>query len=169
MVVRWVGRVKGPSTGTPPVITGVHHFALSVSDADRSLAFYRDLGFELVSDREVEGGYVEEITGVRAAKIRLVHLSGHGHNLELLEYRRPRGELHAPPFQDAGSAHICFLTDDLDAEVERLRRRGVLFRSAGPVTTTSGPNRGGRGIYAEDPDGNAVEIVQLARRWGREA
>ena len=40
------------------------------------------------------------------------------------------------------------------------------FRSPGPVTTTSGPNRGGRGIYVEDPDGNAVEIVQLARPWG---
>ena len=45
---------------------------------------------------------------------------------------------------------------------ERLRAAGVVFRSAGPVTTTSGPNKGGRGIYVEDPDGNAVEVVQLA-------
>jgi hypothetical protein len=58
------------------------------------------------------------------------------------------------------------VTDDLDAEVEQLRGRGVEFHSSGPVTTTSGPNKGGRGIYAQDPDGNALEIVQLARLWG---
>jgi catechol 2,3-dioxygenase-like lactoylglutathione lyase family enzyme len=150
------------------VITGVHHFALTVSDADRSAGFYRDFGFELVSDREVEGGYVEEITGVPEAHVRLVHLSGFGHNLELLEYRRPRGRLQAAALPDVGSAHVCLLTDDLDAEVERLRAHGVRFRSDDPVTTTSGPNRGGRGIYALDPDGNAVEIVQLARPWGSE-
>ena len=37
------------------VITGMHHFSLSVADMDRSMAFYREFGFELVSDREVEG------------------------------------------------------------------------------------------------------------------
>lgn len=150
------------------MITGVHHFALTVSDADRSVEFYRGFGFELVSDREVDGGYVAEITGVEGAHIRLVHLSGFGHNLELLEYRQPRGERHARAFQDTGSAHICLLTDDLDADFARLRDQGVPIRSDGPVTTTSGPNRGGKGVYALDPDGNAVEIVQLARPWGRE-
>jgi catechol 2,3-dioxygenase-like lactoylglutathione lyase family enzyme len=150
------------------VITGVHHFALTVSDLERSLAFYRDLGFELVSDREVQGGYVEEITGIADAHIRLAHLSGYGHNLELLEYERPRGPTRDRPLYETGSAHICLLTDDLDADVEQLRDRGVPFRSPGPVTTTSGPNRGGRGIYAQDPDGNALEIVQLARPWAPE-
>jgi catechol 2,3-dioxygenase-like lactoylglutathione lyase family enzyme len=151
------------------VIKGVHHFALTVSDLERSLGFYGDLGFEVVSDREVEGGYVEEITGIPGAHIRLAHLSGYGHNLELLEYKQPRGALHARDLQDAGSAHICLLTDDLDAAVREMRGRGVRFRSDAPVTTTSGPNRGGRGIYAEDPDGNAVEVVQLARPWGQES
>ena len=49
---------------------------------------------------------------------------------------------------------------DLDAAVERLRDSGVRFRSSGPVLVTSGPNRGRRAIYAEDPDGNAVEFVE---------
>ena len=150
------------------MITGVHHFSLSVADVDRSMAFYREFGFELVSDREVAGDYVEVITGVPGADVRIVHLTGFGHNLELLEYRRPRGASRARDFQDVGSAHVCFLTDDLDAECERLRARGVPFRSPGPVTTTSGPNRGGKGIYVEDLDGNGVEIIQLARPWGPE-
>ena len=150
------------------MINGVHHFALTVLDIDRSIAFYRGFGFELVSDREVEGGYVEEITGIPGAHLRITHLNGFGHNLELLEYRRPRGAERARGLQDVGSAHICLLTDDLDAECERLRAANVPFRSPGPVTTTNGPNKGGRGVYVEDPDGNAVEIVQLARPWGSE-
>jgi catechol 2,3-dioxygenase-like lactoylglutathione lyase family enzyme len=149
------------------VITGVHHFSLSVADVDRSMAFYREFGFELVSDREVEGDYVEVMTGVPDAHVRITHLTGFGHNLELLEYRRPRGARRARGFHDVGSAHICLLTEDLDAECERLRALGVPFCSPGPVTTTSGPNRGGRGIYVEDPDGNGVEIIQLARPWAR--
>jgi glyoxalase/bleomycin resistance protein/dioxygenase superfamily protein len=47
--------------GKVTLITGVHHFALTVSDADRSVDFYRGFGFEIVSDREVEGGYVEQM------------------------------------------------------------------------------------------------------------
>lgn len=148
------------------MITGVHHFALTVADVDRSVTFYGGFGFELVSDREVEGDYVEQITGVPGAHLRLTHMHGFGHNLELLQYKAPPGARHARDLQDVGSAHVCLLTDDLDAEVERLRAADVPFRSPGPVTTTSGPNRGGRGIYVEDPDGNAVEIVQLARPWG---
>ena len=147
----------------PDVITGIHHFALTVADMERSLAFYTGLfGLEVASDREVERDYIEQITGVPGAHQRLVHLSGYGHRLELLEYRNPRGATRARPLPDAGSAHVCFITDDLDAEVARLRAAGVPFRSPGPVTTTSGPNLGGRGIYVEDPDGNAVEVVQLA-------
>ncbi len=144
------------------MITGIHHFALTVSEMDRSLDFYTRLfGLEVVSDREVERDYVERITAVPGAHQRLVHLFGYAQRVELLEYKAPRGETRARPLQDAGSAHLCFITDDLDAEVERLRAAGVTFRSL-PVVTTSGPNKGGRGIYVEDPDGNAVEVVQLA-------
>ena len=51
------------------MIRGLHHFSLTCSDADRSLAFYRDLfGLRLVSDRWVErGSFVEKVTGVRGA------------------------------------------------------------------------------------------------------
>jgi len=144
------------------VITGIHHFALTVSDADRSIAFYTGLfGLEVLSDREVDRDYIERITAVDGARIRVVHLTGYGKQVELLEYRSPRGAERARALPDAGSAHLCFTSDDLDADVARLQAAEVVFRSL-PVETTSGPNRGGRGIYVEDPDGNAVEVVQLA-------
>ena len=144
------------------MITGIHHVALTVSDANRSVAFYTGLfGLELLSDREVDRDYVERITGVEGAHVRIVHLRGFGAQIELLEYKRPRGAGRARALPDAGSAHVCFTSDDLDADVARLQAADVVFRSL-PVETTSGPNRGGRGVYVEDPDGNAVEVVQLA-------
>jgi catechol 2,3-dioxygenase-like lactoylglutathione lyase family enzyme len=151
------------------VITGIHHFSIACSDADRSLAFYRDLfGLELVSDREVgASGFVERVTGVPGARVRIVHLSGHGANLELLEYSEPRGDTRAREPNHAGSAHVCFTTDDLDEACASLASRGVKIRSRdrAPVVVVGGPNDGGRGLYVEDPDGNAIEIIELARPW----
>ena len=146
------------------MITGIHHFALTVSDMDRALEFYSGVfGFEVASDRVVERDYVEQITAVPGACLRIVHLTAFGLRLELLEYLEPRGAPRARDLPDAGSAHVCFLTEDLDDEVARLQTRGVTFRSL-PVETTSGPNLGGRGIYVEDPEGNAVEVVQAPPR-----
>ena len=34
-----------------------------------------------------------------------------------------------------------------------------------PQTVVGGPNEGGRVVYLKDPDGNAVELHQLARPW----
>ncbi|HEX2560928.1 VOC family protein [Phenylobacterium sp.] len=48
------------------------------------------------------------------------------------------------------------IVEDLPAEVERLRARGVRFRNA----IVTGP--GGSQILAEDPSGNVVELFQPA-------
>jgi catechol 2,3-dioxygenase-like lactoylglutathione lyase family enzyme len=55
-----------------------------------------------------------------------------------------------------GWNRIHFVTDDLDADVERLRKAGVEFRN--PMV--SGP--GGSQILALDPAGNLVELFQPA-------
>jgi catechol 2,3-dioxygenase-like lactoylglutathione lyase family enzyme len=149
------------------LITGIHHFSIACSDAERSLAFYRDhFGLEVYSDRVVEpGGFVERVTGVPGARLRIVHLRGHGYNLELLEYQTPRGEPRAREPNDAGSAHVCFVSDDVEADLRRLQAAGVRVRSAGgrAQAVVGGPNDGGLGVYVEDPDGNPVELVQFAR------
>jgi predicted enzyme related to lactoylglutathione lyase len=50
--------------------------------------------------------------------------------------------------------------DDLDAEIARLRRTGLSFRS----DVVAGP--GGRQILLTDPAGNLIELFQAARRPG---
>ena len=123
---------------------------------------------ELVADRVVPGGgYVEAVTGIAGARVRIVHLQGYGFNLELLEYEEPRGDTRAREPNHAGSAHMAFVVDDCDAVCAELAAKGVPVRSAEgrPQTVTGGPNDGGKCVYLEDPDGNPVELVQLVRPW----
>jgi catechol 2,3-dioxygenase-like lactoylglutathione lyase family enzyme len=146
-------------------IRGVLHVGLTVADADRSIAFYCDnFGFDLLTERVAERGWVEQATGVENLRLRIVHLHGHGMNLELLEYERPRGAAAARGFNDTGSAHLCFVTDDIDADVERLVANGAT-RINPPVVVVGGPNDGGRMTYVKDPDGNGVELHRLVRPW----
>jgi len=64
----------------------------------------------------------------------------------------PDGERPGP----GGWNRIHLLTDDLDAEIARLRDEGVPFRN----DVVSGP--GGRQILIQDPSGNLVELFQPA-------
>lgn len=60
--------------------------------------------------------------------------------------------------EPGGWNRFQFLVEDIGAEVERLRARGVSFRNEIVV----GP--GGSQILAEDPSGNLVELFQPAAR-----
>jgi catechol 2,3-dioxygenase-like lactoylglutathione lyase family enzyme len=57
-----------------------------------------------------------------------------------------------------GRNRIHLIVDDLDAEIDRLRRTSTAFRSD-PVT---GP--GGRQILLADPAGNLIELFQPAQQ-----
>jgi catechol 2,3-dioxygenase-like lactoylglutathione lyase family enzyme len=58
--------------------------------------------------------------------------------------------------EPGGWNRFQFLVEDIGAEVERLRGRGVKFRN----DIVSGP--GGSQILVEDPSGNVVEVFQPA-------
>jgi catechol 2,3-dioxygenase-like lactoylglutathione lyase family enzyme len=115
------------------------------------------------SERTVEpGGFVERMVGVKGARVRIVHLHGHGLNFELLEYLEPRGDQRAREPNHVGAAHLCFLTDDIEQLCDELTSKRVRIRSENgrPVRIVGGPNDGGKGLYLEDPDGNCVEVHQ---------
>lgn len=102
--------------GAGAVIDRVHHVGVVLPDADRALGFFRDLmGLTVTVDRVVEE------QGVRGVLLAL------GENeIELLQ----------PVQEDTGVArylasrgptlhHICFNTDDIAAELARLKGQGV--------------------------------------------
>jgi len=144
-------------------LTGISHTSFTVSDMDRSLAFYRDLlGMTLLMEIERQGEFIEQVVGFPGASLRIVGLklpSGSDHVLELIEYRVPRGQRIDLRTCNFGSPHLCFVTDDIQSAYEELRDNGVQFKSP-PVRIPSGPSAGGFDAYFLDPDGITLELSQ---------
>jgi catechol 2,3-dioxygenase-like lactoylglutathione lyase family enzyme len=156
-------------------LVAVFHTGLTVSDLERSIAFYRDvLGFELVQQWDSAQPYLRTILGfpdadLRIALLRLPSATGpSGHHIELLEYRSPRGVRGDPRTCNPGNAHVAFMVEDLDTVYTELRARGVRFRSA-PVEIAHGRHKGAKAVYFLDPDDITLELVQPAPRGGTEA
>jgi catechol 2,3-dioxygenase-like lactoylglutathione lyase family enzyme len=146
----------------------IHHTGYTVSDLDSSVAFYRDLiGMEVIAQQEKRGGYLAEIVGYPDAHVRMAHMRvpGSGHVLELFEYLAPEGirpDRIEP--RDVGTAHLCFVVDDLPGVHRRLLDAGVETFVSPPVKVDTGINTGGFGVYLRDPDGILVEIFQPPAR-----
>lgn len=140
----------------------LHHTGYTVSDLDRSVAFYRDLlGCEVIAEQEKQGGYLAAIVGYPDAHVRMAHLRlpGGDHVIELFQYLAPEGGRPEIEPKNVGAAHLCFLTDDLHEVYERLAAAGVTFVSP-PVEVDTGINTGGYALYLRDPDGIVVELFQ---------
>ena len=144
-------------------VLAADHTGITVSNLERSLAFWRDvLGFELSHTAHQTGELASEITGVAGAEIKLAVLRAPGsHKIELLEYLAPpdRKRLALKPC-DVGSVHVALLVDDLDAVLESIAASG--WKAAGkPQTLTTGPNAGKRVVYVRDPDGTTIEFMEM--------
>ena len=147
-------------------IVGVHHTSFTVADLERSVAFFRDaLGMELLYLREVRDDYFGNIVGLpgSAVKAALLRLPGSDHHVELFQYLDPPGHSYQPRPCDTGSCHLSFLVDDLPVLHRELQSKSVNFVSQ-PILITAGPNRGGYGVYASDPNGILIELFQPPQR-----
>lgn len=142
-------------------ILAADHTGITVSNLERSLAFWRDvLGFDLSHRAHHTGELASEVTGVPRAEISIAVLKGYGHKIELLEYLAPKDRKHVDLRScDVGSVHIALTVDNLDAVLEKIAVSG--WKAAGqPQTLTTGPNAGKRVIYVRDPDGTTIEFMQ---------
>jgi catechol 2,3-dioxygenase-like lactoylglutathione lyase family enzyme len=116
-----------------------------VDDVDASIAFYtKHLGFSLLSSAG------PAFADVSLGDLRLL-LSG---PTSSAGRPMPDGTKPAP----GGWNRIHLIVEDVAAEVERLRKEGVSFRS----DIVTGP--GGSQIVLDDPSGNPIELFQPARR-----
>ncbi|MDA8345658.1 MAG: VOC family protein [Thermaerobacter sp.] len=148
---------------------GIWHFSYTVSNLERTVAFYRDLlGFEVVHEQEQANAYTDRLVGYEGAHLRVAMLKVgdqvgvSGHVLELVQYVAPKGERMNGEPKNTLAAHMALYVRDLPSIYSKLREAGVTFRSFGdgPVAIEAGRNKGGYTCYALDPDGFVVEIVQ---------
>ena len=147
-------------------IIAADHTGITVSNLERSLAFWRDvLGFELSHRAHQKGEMAEQITGVAAAELKLAVVKAPGgHKIELLEYLAPadrKNDVDRRPC-DVGHAHVALTVDDLESILQTIAASG--WEAAGkPQTLSAGPNAGKRVIYVRDPDGTTIELMEMAR------
>jgi glyoxylase I family protein len=144
------------------VITGIHHVAISTPDADRLLAFYRDvIGFEELVDFTWPPGTdaADRITGLNGSSARQIMLRKGKSCLELFQFHAPEPAEGDPrrPVCDHGITHLCLSVTDIDAEYARLREAGMEFHCE-PQELSPGLHT----TYGRDPDGNVVELHQFA-------
>jgi catechol 2,3-dioxygenase-like lactoylglutathione lyase family enzyme len=141
--------------------TALDHVGFAVSSIDHSIAFYTELLGEGPVLRKVwDVEYVGRIVGYPGVKLDCAfwRLPG-GTILELIEYLEPKpGRVDMETF-NAGNGHLCLVTEDLQADYERLRDVAE-FRCPEPVRIPWGPYEGGWAAYLRDPDGISIELLQ---------
>jgi catechol 2,3-dioxygenase-like lactoylglutathione lyase family enzyme len=152
------------------MIADVLHFSFTVSDIERSVAWYVDVvGLELVHRQRQDNAYTQTLVGIPGVVLEVAQLKIPGlspaystHMLELIEYVAERGgHPDSLPTNQVGVAHLALLVTDIHARYERMRALGVVFPNP-PVEITEGANEGGWACYLRDPDGITLELLQLS-------
>jgi catechol 2,3-dioxygenase-like lactoylglutathione lyase family enzyme len=143
---------------------GTNHVGFTISNLDRSIAFYTIvLGHGPFFRQVYDVPYIGQLLGY-PGNCRLdaafFHLPGTVAFLELIQYLDHPAEMRDPETYNVGNAHLCLETDDLDRDYGRVTAAGGVFRSAGPIDVSFGPFKGGKVAYFRDPDGVSVELIQ---------
>ena len=117
------------------------HTCYRIGDIDRSVAFYKALGFDEVSRMPIRDEAINVFMGLPddGARLELTY------NFGVDSY-----EL------GTGYNHIAVTADDLDATLERLAGEGIEPERP-PYTVRDG---GPRLCFVRDPDGYRVELIE---------
>ena len=124
----------------------VDHVGLRVSDIDRSIAFYRLLGFEQVCDAGYSRGRPIIMCNANGLVINLLGpaTAGSGANILMDEERK-----------FTGYTHVAFRVPKLQETVECLSTREVEI-TGGPIRFFTGMES----VFIRDPDRNVIEITE---------
>ena len=124
------------------MITDVGHAAFAAYDLESTLAFYAKLGID-------ESFRLHHPDG----SLMLVYLNVAGDRFVEVFPNGPAPD----PERRTSFMHLCLLTDDLRATVEQLRGEGIAIDREPKLGLD-----GNWQAWIKDPDGNAIELMQLA-------
>ena len=139
------------------------HTGLTVSDMERSIDFYCNvLGLKLVRRMNVAEEFLSQIVGFHEVNldIALLKADEEEHIIELLQYISHPGETNPSETNRTGNGHVCFEVDDIWANYENLKSKGVTFVNP-PAMISIGRNIGAQAVYFRDPDGITLEMRQV--------
>jgi lactoylglutathione lyase len=126
-------------------ITGIGHVAIKVKDLDRSLDYYiNKLGFpEMMRLRKDDGS-------VWLVYLRIT-------DEQYLEVFPGADGDRAPGWDANGMNHLCLIVDDIDPVLAQIAAAGLELLL--PLKTAIDGNRQ---AWLEDPDGNRIELMEMA-------
>ncbi len=146
-------------------VQSVAAVGFTVSDMDRSIAFYRDvLTFKPVSDVEVDGPAYDQLYGIFGVRARVVRLQLGEQHIELTQFISPP-DLRPIPMpsysHDLWFQHFAIVVRDMEAAWEQLRKHHVRQISPRPQTIpiSNPPAAGIKAIKFRDPDGHNLELL----------
>ena len=137
----------------------IRHVGIVVSDAERSLEFWRDaLGFEIKKDMLESGEYIDNFSSLSGVEVRTIKMINEiGAMIELLDYKsHPETPDMSRRISQIGCSHVAFTVDDLDRTYDDLTKLGVIFNSKPQLS----PDGFAKVTFCKDPDGCLVELVQ---------
>ena len=151
---------------TPGAMTlGYDHSAISVADADRSVAFYAGLlGLAQASGQVNSGPAQERLDGLPGDVVDVVALrpaAAPTPHIELLAYRTPRGR-PAPDLRsrDVAAERLVMQVVDLPGLLAALAAGGFATAEPGVVPLADGS----RAALIHDPDRHTLVLVEEAAR-----
>lgn len=144
---------------------GIDHTTITVSNTERSIAFYRDLlGMKFKGTIKNSGPTQSQMDDVADAAVRITSFRGAlavGPGIEFLEYTNPLDGRNTPQdtrATDIWAARIVIAVTDLDAIEARLKRAGAALVSEG-IVMLPGPARE-RALTVLDPDGHRLTLIE---------
>ncbi|HKN93736.1 MAG TPA: VOC family protein [Thermoleophilaceae bacterium] len=117
------------------------HTCYRIGDIDRSVAFYKALGFDEVGRMPIRDEAINVFMGLPGDGARLELTYNHGVDSYEL---------------GTGYNHIAVTTDDLDAKLANLAEQGIEPEKP-PYTVREGGNRI---CFVRDPDGYRIELIE---------
>lgn len=147
------------------MISSVVHIGITVSEMERSIAFYRDvLGFDYKNEMIMEGKETDLLFNKEGCKARVAYLTPKkyiGAQIELIQFLSHTVEKQQTDLFRTSVSEICFLTDDIEREYKRLLNKGVEFLSKPQEFDFSEYGFGkSKAVYFRDLDGNILELVE---------
>ena len=105
----------------------LENVGIAVRDIDATIAFFTDLGLEVVGRDTVSGDWADTAVGLDGNHARIAMLQtpdGHG-RLELFEYIHPAAIETSPTLpNEIGMHRVAFSVDDIDEALEIAARHG---------------------------------------------
>ena len=108
-----------------------NHVGISVTDLDRSMAFYREMfGMEPLGDPfPFSGPQFCEIMDIPEVQGRMCMIASGNLWLELFEFADSKPKDPAYPVSDRGISHFGLTVDDVQATFDKLKAQGILVKN----------------------------------------